>query len=391
MTRVRGSWIAAGALVALVAGRPGISSAQPTPAPDTSGATAVSPVTVRAARTAATIEVPSDDSAKGHWASAWPVAAYRNGVGGHADLSCDIDRHGLAERCRVISETPPGQGFGAAALALRPTFKLNPAMGPDGPIDAVMTIAVDFKPPRANADWAAGTGPAAASKGPLSNGGGADAPRVGGPEPVRHLISMLDNPEWANTVGYDEVIAAYPARAAGAEGYAVAHCEVHHDGALSLCQIIKEDPENRGFGEAALRLAARFRVAPEWSRAPQHADLWVDIPIRFPAPGASEKRIVRDPHWLAGFDPGQALKIFPREAADAGLTTGLGVVDCQVARDGALTACSPARADPEGLGFAEAAVVLASTMRINPWLRDGEPADGAVIRVPIRLNLKPRP
>jgi len=35
--------------------------------------------------------------------------------------------------------------------------------------------------------------------------------------------------------------------------------------------------------------------------------------------------------------------------------------------------------------------VLASTMRMNPWLRDGGPAEGAIARVPVRLNLKPGP
>ena len=41
-----------------------------------------------------------------------------------------------------------------------------------------------------------------------------------------------------------------------------------------------------------------------------------------------------------------------------------------------------------GLGFSEAAVKLASTMRMNPWTIDGAPVDGAVVRVGVRLNLK---
>jgi protein TonB len=117
----------------------------------------------------------------------------------------------------------------------------------------------------------------------------------------------------------------------------------------------------------------------------------VDIPFSFPAPGATEPRIVAAPYWLSGFDPAQALKIFPREAAEKGLSTGLGVAECLVTRDGGLTQCAPMPADPEQLGFSEAAVTLAASLRMNPWQRDGEPVDGATVRVAIRLNLKSGP
>ena len=39
----------------------------------------------------------------------------------------------------------------------------------------------------------------------------------------------------------------------------MAHCEVQKNGDLEGCQLIKETPENKGFGKAALMLAARFR------------------------------------------------------------------------------------------------------------------------------------
>jgi TonB family protein len=179
--------------------------------------------------------------------------------------------------------------------------------------------------------------------------------------------------------------------ARGAEGYVVAHCEVSHAGALASCQITKEDPDNRGFGQAALRLAKRFRVAPEWATAPHNADLWVDVPIRFPAPGAGSSREVTSPYWVEGFDPDAALQVFPKEAADKGLTSGYGVARCVAAQNGSLTACQPQPGDPDGLGFSEAAVKLAATMRMNPWQRDGEPVDGAVVEVGVRLNLKSQP
>jgi TonB family protein len=354
----------------------------------------VSPLTVQplprsSAPPAATVDVPTDGTELGRWASVWPEAAFQEHISGYVVLRCDIDRHGIAEWCQVASETPANKGFGAAALELRPTFKVKPAMGADGPIDAVMNLAVNFKVPDNPVDWGAGRS-GGSMEGGMASGKG-DLTMFGGPSVPRRPVSMLNNPVWASTVGYADVAAAYPAKARGAEGYAVAHCEVSHAGALSSCQITKEDPDNRGFGEAALRLAARFRVAPEWAVAPHNADLWVDIPIRFPAPGASDGREVTSPYWVAGFDPDEALQVFPKEAADKGLTTGYGIARCVAAKDGSLADCQPQAGDPDGVGFSEAAVKLAATMRMNPWQRDGEPVDGAVVQVGVRLNLKPQP
>jgi TonB family protein len=184
------------------------------------------------------------------------------------------------------------------------------------------------------------------------------------------------------------MLRAYPAKAGGAPGYAVAHCQVSRKGSLSGCQITKVDPEQKGFDRAALSLAYKFRVSPEWATAPGHTDLWVDIPIRFTPPGAADSHEVTSPYWVAGFDPDQVLKLYPPEAADRGVTSGLGAAKCVVAVDGTLTDCAPETGDPGGLGFSEAAVRLASTMRMNPWTADGAPVDGAVVRVGVRLTLK---
>ncbi len=344
---------------------------------------------------AATINVPSDDTVQGGvWASVWPEDAYRARIPGHVILSCGVDRYGIAEWCQIASEKPPGKGFGAAALELRPTFKLKPATGPDGPADAVMNIAVEFNPPNPRIDFGRGR-----DGGPVGERSGStnilspqaefsDVTMFGDPL-QRRSIAMLNNPVWASTVSYADLVRAYPPKAGGMEGYAVAHCQVSRKGgALSGCMVIKEDPDKHGFGKAALALAAKFKVSPEWAAAPGHAQLWVDIPFRFPAPGGAENRRVASPYWVSGFDPEQALKLFPPEAAAKGLSSGHGIAKCVVGPDGALSDCAPVEADPEGLGFSEAAAKLASTMRMNPWTPDGSPVDGAVVRVGVRLDLR---
>jgi TonB family protein len=313
--------------------------------------------------------------------SVWPAAAYQARVSGKAMLSCKVDAHGLAEECEVLSEYPKGLGFGKAALLLRPTFKLKPAIGPNGPVTAMMNVPIEF-----NAE----DNDNIQFQNPTNTVGSnlnARSISLNGTRPEMRAVTMLDHPIWAQAAGFDDVARAYPPNGGGVEGYAVAHCHVERSGALTGCEIRKEIPENHGFGKAAAGLGSKFRVTPDSARMPHKDPLWVDIPIRFPAPGAAQGRTVDSPTWVAGFDPDKVLKLFPPEAAAQGVTTGRGVAQCVVAPDGSLTDCTPQAADPAGLGFSEAAVKLASGLRMNPWSADGGPVDGAVVNIPIRLNL----
>ena len=341
------------------------------------------------APTAVTVEVPGDDTATMNFVSIWPADAYQSRIDGNVKLNCLIDTYGLAESCTIISESPQGKGFGAAALQLRPTFKLRPVMGPNGPTTTNVTIAIGFKAP----ELQIADGGANAKAMPGSDagfGGGNYGVQATGNALVRHEVTMLDHPIWAQAASYSDVVRAYPAQAGRVDGYAAIHCLVDRGGALSRCQVIKEAPERAGFGAAALSLGNRFRVASELARTSHSTPLWVDIPMRFPAPGATGERTVT-PTWIVGVDPDKAPKVYPPEAAAAGVGTGRGVARCVVQLDGSLASCTPDVADPPNLGFSEAAAKLASTMKMNLWSADAAPVDGAVVRVGIRLNLKAKP
>lgn len=366
-------------LAILAAGAVATSEAAPAPA------TNVSPVTVTPARktppSPPTVEIGGTDdwtykSPSAHILSVWPKGAFEARVDGHALLSCLVDAHGLAEDCKVVSENPGGKGFGATALLLRPTFKLKPATGPDGPAESMMTIGVQFRAADNQISMTLHDRDMSATE-----------TRMNGTPPEMREVTMLDHPVWTQAASFAELDRAYPARGGGIEGFAVAHCHVERTGELSTCEVRKEVPENRGFGDAAVRLAGRFVVRIDPTRIPKKAPLWVDIPIRFPAPDAAAAHAVSAPTWLAGIDPNRILKLFPPEAVARGLTSGRGVARCTVARDGALTQCEAAPADPDGLGFSESAVQVARVMKMNPWTADGAPVDGAVIRLPIRFNL----
>jgi hypothetical protein len=333
----------------------------------------------------AKIDISSDDDMPGaQHVSVWPRSAWAKKLTGHVTLTCFVDVHGLAERCRVAWEDPSGQGFGAAALELQPTFKLTPLKDATGePMAANMNIALTFKAP----DTEQNMQDLARSAGTSGQINGSNLQLSGNPIDMRKVV-MMNHPVWAEAPGFDDLVKAYPAKAGGIEGYAVAHCEVLRTGVLTRCVPAKELPGGRGFGPAAMKLAAQFKVSPEIMKyAPHGTPIEVDIPIRFPPPAEAAARTVTAPAWISGVDPEAAPKLFPPEAAAKGVTSGRGMVKCVVTAVGGLSGCTPEAAEPDGLGFSEAAVKLASTMRMNLWSSDAEPVEGGVVHVAIRLNL----
>lgn len=62
----------------------------------------------------------------GEVAGYYPVAAMRDGVEGQATIDCVVARTGLLEQCVIVSETPPGAGFGQAAVAMTSVFRMKP-------------------------------------------------------------------------------------------------------------------------------------------------------------------------------------------------------------------------------------------------------------------------
>ena len=59
-------------------------------------------------------------------ARAYPTRAAENGTSGSASLSCVVRVDGGLTGCRVVGETPNGQGFGRAAQSLTRDFRMNP-------------------------------------------------------------------------------------------------------------------------------------------------------------------------------------------------------------------------------------------------------------------------
>lgn len=298
-------------------------------------------------------------------ADRFPLAA-RDFPGGRVVLDCEVSVLGEPQDCRIVFESPPGLDFGWEAEKMRTLFHFRPATLAGRPVTARIKIPIVFQkegmPP---------------------------------PQPITtRPVTLVNHPVWATAPSFADIGAAYPKGAERGPVDVHLHCAVDAGGSLSGCS--GEDQANPSFTKAAIRLSSKFRmtIAPEAISLSK--PLMVELIIRLTDPASPEfaSRRLGQPTWIAGFDPAVAQKLFPPEAATKGLTSGLGKARCVVAADGALTSCTALPGDPDGLGFSEAAVKLASAMKMNPWTAEGGPVDGAIVNLPIRFKLavtKPGP
>jgi TonB family protein len=67
-----------------------------------------------------------------------PAAAMRN-IDGKATIQCEVGPEGLLRACKVLSESPPKEGFGQAALTLSKQFRMIP---PEGPLTTTPTVTI---------------------------------------------------------------------------------------------------------------------------------------------------------------------------------------------------------------------------------------------------------
>jgi TonB family protein len=88
--------------------------------------------------------LPSSDDVERYY----PERAARMGQGGKATISCVVDEKGLLVDCALVSETPPGEGFGEAALRMSRLFRMKPKTVDGQPVTgAQVRIPIAFKTP----------------------------------------------------------------------------------------------------------------------------------------------------------------------------------------------------------------------------------------------------
>ena len=173
-------------------------------------------------------------------------------ISGDVQLSCALDHVGRLQACRVVEETPKGRGFGGAALEVSRRLKI------EGRGRGRTTMPVRFRMSAAEAE-------------PLGILPPGSPPLVEG--------APVTRPTRRQVMGY------FPAQARrdGQPGRALVRCTVEADGELDGCRVLKETPEGRGFGAAAVELVEALYRAPTTDRTGattgRPAIVWVDFAL----------------------------------------------------------------------------------------------------------------
>ena len=166
----------------------------------------------------------------------YPTAARAAGIEGSATIRCGHNEHLAVKGCVLVSESPAGQGFGAAALAMAAQAPDNPKLNfPDEPAKppAEVTIRFTLRPPAISPD-------------------------------ITRMAHTVSQPGVVTKPTAAQIQAAYPERALDnqIEGAAAMDCTVMADGKLTGCRIAGEAPAGFGFGQATLDLAGDFMMRP---------------------------------------------------------------------------------------------------------------------------------
>jgi TonB family protein len=198
------------------------------------------------------VTLPSPDLLQRYY----PAEAAKNRIEGRAMVRCTVTAEGRLAECAVVEESPPNAGFGQAAINLSSSFRMLTKSKDGKPVDGgFIKIPIQFKLPP-----------------PAQDAG---------------LTPPVTQPGWRRQPTAQELASAYPrqARAAAATGETTLRCVIDFHGRFETCDVTKESPAGLGFGQAALRVATLFQVAPVDGDGSKVAGRAIFVPIRFDPPG----------------------------------------------------------------------------------------------------------
>ncbi|MDP3490656.1 MAG: TonB family protein [Phenylobacterium sp.] len=185
-------------------------------------------------------------------AAAYPEKAAAEGIGGSATIRCALTEDRRLKSCATLSETPRGYGFAKAARDLSGQFELAPPSDGVNLRGAETQYMVTF------------------------------APEMLDPEK-----RVIGKPHWTQLPSAGAVVDGYPAEARikGVSGARVLmNCAVGTGGAVQDCQVTSEAPAGLGFGQAALALAAHFRLSVWTDEGLPTVGGRITLPIRYELP-----------------------------------------------------------------------------------------------------------
>ncbi|MFM8821466.1 MAG: energy transducer TonB [Phenylobacterium sp.] len=300
--------------------------------------------------------------------SVFPKAAMDAGVDGKVRLTCRVTITGLLTGCSVLSETPPGLGFGQAALAIAPQMLMTQAIKDGKPVEfEAITIPINFEAPS----------PSTGS-------------RVSGvPDPYGTTFAVLTKVPWTATPSTTEIWAAYPqsARERKLSGRITLECVIQKDGVIGACKARNLEANTEVFLPAARSLATKFRAPLKFDDGKSTVGSHVLVPFEFQVDQAQVPTFASRLPWLAipGGDQfeaelGQLLKA-------AGAQEVKVRAECAVGPDARLKDCNVLSAAPEIAGLQPAINRLAPGFILPRWTDTGSTFSGGKVVVPLRYSL----
>jgi TonB family protein len=299
--------------------------------------------------------------------SVFPTAAMQAGKGGKVVLSCRITVVGAPTGCAVLSETPPGLGFGQAALTIIPQMLFNPAIKDGKPVEAnAVKIPMTFVAPEASI-----------------------GSRIKGGVDLTSTSKVLSRVSWTATPSLEDVWSAYPpeARSQKRNGRVTLECIIQRDGALGSCRSQNLDADSSDFLPGAKALAKKFRAPVAFREGGSTAGVHVLVPFEFRWDQAAVPTFSTKLPWVA-IPAGES---FEAELApvlkNAGVRSIQVRAECSVGPDGRLKDCTVKGSTPEISNLQPAIDRLAPGFILPRWTDTGATYSGGKVVLPLRYSL----
>lgn len=275
----------------------------------------------------------------------YPDKALVSRTSGAVTLDCEVKRDGRLAKCAPVSESPGGLQFAKNAEQASVLFRLaKPPVSGQAPH---VQVALNFKPP-----------------------------------------SFDTAPKLTSGLSVEGLAAVWPTAAHGEPGRAFIRCILSQAGTLKACKPAFEDPEDKGFGAAAVLISSKLVYKPALiGGRPTETPILVSIKWEGVGQTGDPLRIVQNSVWAEAPTLAQVMAAYPK-AALVRNESGRVVLRCKVGFSGQLKDCDTVSETPDGHSFGSAAQKLASAFRTPP-LEGADPKVLPRIRVELPIIFEP--